>query len=193
MALVGSGAARIANFVIDGSMDANAIDTSLSALVEQIGGTAWVAGDPNVHPGNLDATNIASAPRLSNLHKGEPFVPWTVQLVTPTIPLTQQVIGIVPTQVVGVCFAFTYSQFIFEQESSLTGTIKFFANGVEEGTIEVASMPPGDAYRVNVVGKRYDPGTVLGVDATALKDDDGNGACIDLVFTFWGKTEDVSG
>jgi hypothetical protein len=72
MALIGSGSNAIQNIAADSSLSAGKLDTSLAAVVEQVGGVAWANGAPARYAGNLGPANFASPLSLPNSYKLEP-------------------------------------------------------------------------------------------------------------------------
>jgi hypothetical protein len=72
MALIGSGSNAIQNIAADSSLSAGKLDTSLAAVVEQLGGVAWANGAPARYAGNLGPANFVSPLSLPNSYKLEP-------------------------------------------------------------------------------------------------------------------------
>jgi hypothetical protein len=63
----------IDNIVARGTMDPASLDASMSAVVSQLGGSAWAGGSPVVHPGALDGSNFQPNSKLPNAFKKEPY------------------------------------------------------------------------------------------------------------------------
>lgn len=71
MALIGSGTSAIQNHYTAGVFSAAALDRSLRAIAEQIGGVAWTDGAAVRLAGNLTAVNFASGLAMPNNVKRE--------------------------------------------------------------------------------------------------------------------------
>jgi hypothetical protein len=77
MGLVGQNATypsdTVQNHVSDGTFSAAKIDTSLRAIVNEIGGICWEGGQEKVRLPNLQGANFHASPGFTNEHKQEPY------------------------------------------------------------------------------------------------------------------------
>jgi hypothetical protein len=63
----------VQNHVSDGTFSASKLDTSLRAIVNEIGGICWEGGQEKVRAPNLQGANFNANPGFTNTHKQEPY------------------------------------------------------------------------------------------------------------------------
>lgn len=125
----------IVNFYSKGTLILADLDTSLYALAQQLGGTAWNGSAYAILPGNLDSQNLSSQAAFSNAQKAEPF-----GVSALAIPATSGEVSVVMCpyplfQVFGVTL--TYST-----GGNITGgSLDIWVNGVSAAKLPAPSKP----------------------------------------------------
>jgi hypothetical protein len=191
MALVGSGTLKIQDHVTEGDFRAGSLDTSLAAIVREVGGTYWQNGVPVTTPGNLDGANIA-IDVLPNSVKAQPYSLTTLVLTKslypplPTFSDRTVYAVLVPQDVVAVEAVLALNA--TGNEVTVTGTAEVCVNGVKVGTIAAPGTISGFAASrsalQNIALRR---GDVLTVDLAGISVSGATAYAYNPTVTVWCK------